>query len=179
MSTRPQTQQKCPPEPQHARYFGKYRGRVVSNRDPQHRGRLQVKVPQVLDEASTWAMPCVPYAGAGMGFFAMPEEGTGVWVEFEAGDPSFPIWVGCFWNKDDIPDSDPDKKFFKTKKFSLTIDDTVGEITIENDSGSKVTLTALDVQLKSSTVVAEATGGKKTELSARGFSVNDAAFEVL
>ncbi len=101
-----------------AEFFGKYRGVVKSNQDPLGRGRLQVIVPQVLENSPAWAMPCVPYAGKERGFFAMPDVGTGVWVEFEAGNPSFPIWTGCFWNKDDIPraDSVPEIKFFKTKK---------------------------------------------------------------
>lgn len=164
-----------------AEFFGKYRGVVKSNQDPLGRGRLQVIVPQVLENSPAWAMPCVPYAGKERGFFAMPDVGTGVWVEFEAGNPSFPIWTGCFWNKDDIApaDSVPEIKFFKTKKFTLRIDDTVGEITIENEAGSQIVIGALDITLKSSSVKTEATGGKKTELSAVSFSVNDGALEVL
>src|SRR5690606_2312186 len=72
-----------------AEYFGKYRGTVVDNADPVKRGRLRVVVPAVLSSTPVWAMPCVPYAGPKLGFYAMPETGTGVWVEFEAGDPSY------------------------------------------------------------------------------------------
>jgi len=169
------------PRPEPAQFFGKFRGIVKNNADSLGRGRLLVVVPQVLENQEVWAMPCVPYAGKERGFFAMPDVGTGVWVEFEAGNPSFPIWVGCFWNKDDIPsaDSKPEIKFFKTKKFTLRIDDSVGEVTLENESGSQVVLTATDITVKSSTVKTEATGGKKTELSAVSFSVNDGALEVL
>jgi len=169
------------PRPEPAQFFGKFRGIVKNNSDSLGRGRLLVVVPQVLENQEVWAMPCVPYAGKERGFFAMPDVGTGVWVEFEAGNPSFPIWVGCFWNKDDIPsaDSKPEIKFFKTKKFTLRIDDSVGEVTLENESGSQVVLTATDITVKSSTVKTEATGGKKTELSAVSFSVNDGALEVL
>ena len=67
-------------------YFGKYRGTVANNLDPLGRGRLQVSVPAVLGDVSAWAMPCVPYAGPNLGFYTMPEIGTGIWVEFEAGD---------------------------------------------------------------------------------------------
>jgi len=169
------------PRPDPAQFLGKFRGVVKNNKDSLGRGRLLVVVPQVLENNEVWAMPCVPYAGKERGFFAMPDVGTGVWVEFEAGNPNFPIWVGCFWNKDDIPsaDSGPDIKFFKTKKFTLRIDDSVGEVTLENESGSQVVLTATEVTVKSSTVKTEATGGKKTELSAVSFSVNDGALEVL
>lgn len=166
---------------QHTEYFGKYRGVVVKNDDPLKRGRLKVQVPQVLGKVEVWALPCVPYAGRDRGFFAMPEVDTGVWIEFEAGDPSFPIWVGCFWSQGDISseDASPNIKFFKTEKFTLRIDDDVGEIVIENDSESSITITATEIEIKSSTVTTEATGGKKTELSAVSFNVNDGALEVL
>ncbi len=48
-------------------------------------------------QSSAWAMPCVPFAGMQSGFFAVPAIGSGVWIEFEQGDPDYPIWTGCFW----------------------------------------------------------------------------------
>lgn len=167
--------------PQHDKFFGKYRGRVRDNLDPLGRGRLRVQVPQVLGDVEVWALPCVPFAGDGVGFFAMPPTGTGVWVEFEAGDPSFPIWVGCFWGDGEIDraDSLPTVKFWKTDKFTLRVDDLLGEISVENSSGSSIKITAIDITTKAPFVRSEATGGKKTELSAISFSVNDGAFEVL
>lgn len=162
-------------------FFGKYRGTVSDNLDPQKRGRLQVSVPAVLGDVSAWAMPCVPYAGPNLGFYAMPEIGTGVWVEFEAGDVSFPIWSGCFWADGDVDsaDADPKIKFLKTKKFTLRVDDGNGEIVVKNDSGSEITLTAQEILHKSSTVKQEAAGGRKTELSSASFKVNDGSAEVL
>jgi uncharacterized protein involved in type VI secretion and phage assembly len=83
-------------EPQ--RFYGKYRGTVVNNVDPMQTGRIQVMVPDVTNVMlSSWAMPCVPAAGIQTGFFAVPPIGAGVWVEFEHGDPDYPIWTGCFW----------------------------------------------------------------------------------
>lgn len=80
------------------RFFGKYRGSVMENVDPLGQGRLIVHVPDVLGELpSTWALPCVPMAGPGMGTVFVPPVGASVWVEFEQGDPQQPIWVGCFW----------------------------------------------------------------------------------
>lgn len=80
------------------RYYGKYRGTVIQNIDPMQIGRIQVIVPDVGNIIpSTWAMPCVPMAGIQMGFYAIPPIGAGVWVEFEQGDPDYPIWVGCWW----------------------------------------------------------------------------------
>jgi hypothetical protein len=80
------------------RYWGKYRGTVVTNIDPEQRGRIQVIVPAVTGLIpSTWAMPCVPFAGKASGLFVVPQVGAGVWVEYEDGDPDKPIWVGGFW----------------------------------------------------------------------------------
>ena len=84
------------------RFYGKYRGFVVENADPENLGRLKLRVPSVLgDEVVTgWAMPCVPYGGdANQGMLFIPEVDAGVWVEFEEGDLEFPIWVGTFWSK--------------------------------------------------------------------------------
>jgi len=80
------------------RFYGKYRGVVLNNIDPLQQGRLQIQVPDVSGLApATWAMPCVPIAGPQNGMVALPMIGSGVWVEFEQGDPDHPIWVGCFW----------------------------------------------------------------------------------
>src|SRR5580704_12541065 len=81
-----------------ARYFGKYRGTVIENIDPEQIGRIIAMVPDVLGIApSSWAMPCVPAAGIQAGIFVVPPIGSGVWVEFEQGDPDYPIWTGGFW----------------------------------------------------------------------------------
>lgn len=80
------------------KYYGKYRGVVVNNVDPMQMGRLLVQVPDVAGFNPTiWAMPCVPFAGTQNGMVALPIMRSGVWVEFEQGDPEYPIWVGCFW----------------------------------------------------------------------------------
>lgn len=79
-------------------YYGKYRGTVMNNIDPEQRGRIQAFVPDVLGlTPSTWALPCVPIAGKQEGVFATPQVGAGVWIEFEQGDPDYPIWTGGFW----------------------------------------------------------------------------------
>jgi uncharacterized protein involved in type VI secretion and phage assembly len=79
------------------KYFGKYRGMVINNIDPMQMGRLMVQVPDISGLIpSTWALPCFPVTGKQMGVWAVPLIGSGVWVEFEQGDPDYPIWVGCF-----------------------------------------------------------------------------------
>jgi uncharacterized protein involved in type VI secretion and phage assembly len=80
------------------KYYGKHRGMVINNVDPLQIGRLQVQVPDVTGLIpSTWAMPCFPFTGKQMGMWALPQIGTGVWVEFEQGDPDYPIWSGCWF----------------------------------------------------------------------------------
>jgi type VI secretion system (T6SS) baseplate-like injector VgrG len=79
-------------------YFGKYRGTVLNNIDPLGVGRIQAVVPDVSTTAiTTWAMPCLPWGGMQTGLFTVPPVGSGVWIEFESGDPDYPIWTGCFW----------------------------------------------------------------------------------
>jgi hypothetical protein len=80
------------------KYFGKFRGTVVNNVDPEQRGRIQVMVPDVSGFAvSSWAMPSFPVGGIQMGIFSVPMIGSGVWIEFEQGDLDYPIWTGVFF----------------------------------------------------------------------------------
>jgi uncharacterized protein involved in type VI secretion and phage assembly len=115
-----------------SRLFGKYRGRVIGNIDPMGIGRLQVQVPDVSGLVSTdWAMPCVPMAGPQAGMVVVPPVGSNVWVEFEQGDPDYPIWVGGFWSSAaDMPavsSSDPAAFVIRTPgQGGLTISDAPG-----------------------------------------------------
>jgi hypothetical protein len=78
-------------------YLGKFRGTVLNNVDPLQIGRLQLTVPDVPLALSSWAMPCFPFTGIQSGAWMLPSVGAGVWVEFEQGDPDYPIWSGCFY----------------------------------------------------------------------------------
>ena len=88
-----------------AKYYGKYRGTVLDNVDPMQMARLLVQVPDVSNILpSTWAMPCLPFAGIQSGMFVVPIIGSGVWIEFEQGDSDYPIWVGGFWGSaEEVP----------------------------------------------------------------------------
>jgi hypothetical protein len=91
-------QENTATSPNLTRYYGKYRGTVIENIDPEQIGRVLVQVPDVLgDIPSSWALPCVPAAGIQSGVFVVPPIGSQVWVEFEQGDPDYPIWTGGFW----------------------------------------------------------------------------------
>jgi len=169
------------------RFFGKYRGTVTDNDDPASRGRLKVRVPAVLGDLEAWALPCVPYAGDGVGFYSLPEQDTAVWVEFEGGDPSFPIWAGCFWGDGELPDQGGAAiKIWKTDKLTVRADDDGEELKLEKEGGASVTLTDDAVTeasgnkhtVASSGVTSEA-GSSKCEVSTSSFSVNDGALEVM
>ncbi len=114
------------------RYWGKYRAVVLDNVDPLYMARLKVQLPAIpFDELPNWAMPCTPYAGSNEGFYFMPPIGANVWVEFESGDPHYPVWSGCYWpTAEDVPkkvgeeNPNPIIKVLKTANFQLTLDDT-------------------------------------------------------
>jgi hypothetical protein len=154
------------------KFYGKYRGVVVNNADPTFRGRLLVQVPSVIGLQTVWATPCVPYAGVQQGLFAMPDPGTLVWIEFEEGDPTYPIWVGCMWKAGDLLpiDAIPTVKFFKAKGLTIRLDEATQQIMIQT-GGTTVLLDPLQIQLSSSAVNAQA-GARSTSLAFPGFSVN-------
>jgi hypothetical protein len=114
-------------------YSGKYRGKVINNIDPLMLGRLIVLVPAVSEFPLSWAMPCAPYAGRNVGFFALPPIAANVWVEFEEGDPTYPIWTGCFWGDGEAPAKPavPTTKVLKTETVTLEINDLLTSVSLE------------------------------------------------
>lgn len=157
------------------RAFGKYRGTVVNNIDPQQMGRLQVQVPAIYGSNTlNWALPCVPYAGPSEGFYMIPPIGANIWVEFEGGSIDAPIWSGCFWGQGDCPAQLPTTKMIKTPVTTVTIDDInpAAPVTIETTTGNKITITATGITLESS-------AGAKIEMSGPQVSVNNGALEVI
>jgi len=154
------------------RFLGKYRG-TVTDVDAATL-RIKAKVPAVLaDQATGWCMPCVPYAGDQVGLAFLPEVGAGVWIEFEAGDVSYPIWVGCYWRDGELPpDAKPAVKALVTKAgHKLLLDDDAGTITITDANENSITLGAAGITLER--------GGSKVEMTDAQVSVNDGALEVI
>jgi uncharacterized protein involved in type VI secretion and phage assembly len=158
------------------RHYGKYRGLVTDNQDPEQLGRIRAKVPEVLGEVEAgWALPCVPYAGDGLGFFTIPPEGAGVFIEFEAGDISRPIWSGCWWGANQVPgNAKSEVKILKTQSgHTITLDDTGGSAKVEitESGGGKIVLDQTRIEISKD--------GKSVVLSSGSVSINDGALEVI
>ena len=126
-------------------HFGKYRG-VVVNVDAATM-RVQASVPSVLPlQTSGWASPCVPYAGPQVGFMMLPEIGSGVWIEFEGGDVSYPIWSGCYWNGGEVPSSAAATlKTIVTTAGALSFDTQANTVTLADASNDNVVLNGSSV----------------------------------
>lgn len=139
------------------RYYGKYRGVVLNNIDPMQIGRIQVSVPDVSGLIpTTWAMPCVPVAGINTGVYTVPQIGSGVWIEFEQGDPDRPIWVGGFWGSAAevpvtaraVPPGVNGVTIQTTLKNSLTISDVpgpTGGILIQTTTGAMISVSDVGI----------------------------------
>jgi uncharacterized protein involved in type VI secretion and phage assembly len=153
--------------------FGKYRGVVTDNQDPDNLGRLRARVPRLLGSLDTgWALPCLPFGGAAeQGLFTVPEVGAAVWIEFEGGDLDYPIWTGCWWGDNEVPEAaTPAQKVIKTvgghvlvlddDAPSVTLTDANGNslvlddqgIRIEDLNGNAITLDSNGITLKASTI---------------------------
>lgn len=156
-----------------SRFFGKYRGYVVAVEEG-GRGRIKAKVPAVLGEQETgWCSPCVPYAGPDVGFAFLPEVGSGVWIEFEGGDVSHPIWSGCYWRDGELPaDAGPSKKVIRTLSgHQILLDDgTPPSISITDPSGNSVTMDVKGVTIQR--------GGRRIDVTDAVVSVNNETIEV-
>ena len=175
------------------RFFGKYRGIVVDNADPEALGRLKLQVPSVLGEdiVTGWAMPCLPYGGdVNQGMLFIPEVGAGVWVEFEEGDLEFPIWVGTFWSKpggeSELPkpnDADgteqdsvqdpPTRKIIKTKAgHTLQFEDNDSDSMIIIREATHEHVVALDGD---GIKITDGNSNNVVDMSNQGISVTDGA----
>lgn len=153
-----------------SRFYGKYRG-TVTEVDAATM-RLKAKVPSVLGTTPTgWCTACVPYAGPGVGWAFLPEVGAGVWVEFEGGDVSLPVWVGCYWRAGEVPAGAAEAvKVLATKESTLTFDDDAGTATLADANGNEVRLESAGVTISRGGGTVEVTDGK--------VSVNGPSLEV-
>jgi hypothetical protein len=167
------------------RYYGKYRGKVVDNIDPLFLGRIMAEVPAISDMPTSWALPCVPYAGLGVGFYAMPPIEANVWIEFEAGDPDKPIWTGCFWEEGQVPMEAPlpGMKIFKTDFITLILNDEeeIGGLTLEVnppavDAPISITLNSAGIQISTEAVLE--VNAMETNLTGESMTIEVGATEL-
>jgi hypothetical protein len=152
------------------RFFGKYRG-IVADTDAKTM-RIKANVPAVLGDVPTgWARACVPFAGPKAGFAFLPAVGSGVWIEFEGGDVSLPIWVGCYWHDGDQP-SDATTSVLALvtgNNLKVLLDLDGGSITVEAPNNS-VVVNGDGVTLSG--------GGQSVALASSGVNINNGALEV-
>lgn len=162
-------------------FHGKFRGVVTDNRDPLMLGRIRAKVPDVMGEdESGWAMPCAPFGGDQAGFFALPVTGAGVWVEFEHGDPDYPVWSGVWWGSAaEVPPvllAPPYRKVLVQTEggHTVTLDDTpgVGGVTLETATGQKIVLAATGIEIDNGM-------GASITLTGPQISLNNGALDVI
>jgi uncharacterized protein involved in type VI secretion and phage assembly len=182
------------------RYYGKYRGFVSDNADPDQLGRIRVTVPSVLaDTVTDWALPVLPFTGAqDIGQLMLPEVGAAVWVEFEEGDVSHPLWVGAFWTPPTQPSSgsgqaklgDPAVRGLHTSAgHVLLFDDTSGSesfhlehpagTTVDVDSNGTITLTdasggQVEMDANASKLTIADANGNSAVLDGQGITIADA-----
>lgn len=97
-----------------------YRGIVVDNIDPELKGRIKVRIPQIYGtdpesnvfistDSIPWACCAILPAGNDSGSFLPPNIGDTVFVTFESGRPTSPIYFGGILTTR-VEDEEPDKK---------------------------------------------------------------------
>lgn len=138
-------------------------GVVTNNQDPENLGRVKVKFPWLCDsDESAWARLVAPMAGAGRGFFALPEIDDEVLVGFEHGDIHRPFVLGGLWNGQDRPpvttvaavggNGKVNQRVLKSRAgHTITLNDSEGaeEITIIDKTGNnKIVLHSPDNSLQ-------------------------------
>lgn len=130
------------------RYYSLYRSKVESTDDPERRGRIQVVIPGINADKPLWANPKFHNCGSGYGTFFPPEVGDTVYVFFELGNPTKPIYDGGWYGTDELPtefddgyvqDEGPKVRGIKTKYgHVLLFDDDKGKIRLATKDGNQV-----------------------------------------
>lgn len=131
--------------------FGKYRGIVKGVAEGDDLGYISAIVPEVFGESFELPRiaPAVAFAGKDHGLVALPEIDDGVWVEFEAGITSKPIWTGFWWADGEMPEPKGKlvRTFITTAGHKLILDDDGGEVTLLHSDGAEMTMTESDVTI--------------------------------
>jgi hypothetical protein len=155
------------------RLWGKYRATVESVTDDDGLGRITVKIPSVYgDETSPPAWPAVPFAGKNHGFHVLPVKGDGVWIEFEHGMKSKPIWTGCWWAKSELPkEAAAETRFMITPAgLKVILDDKAKEIRLLHGTTGEITMSDNGILIRF--------GSTKIELKNSGITLNNTSLKV-
>jgi uncharacterized protein involved in type VI secretion and phage assembly len=136
---------------------GIYPGRVENNVDPLGMARIQVSVADVTGSApSTWALPCLPVTGRGMGMFTVPPIGAGVWVMFARGDSDYPVWLGGYYANGEAP---PLSRRVPPALDGITLQTTAGNGLVINDAPG-------------GGILIQTAGGAKVEVTDTGITIS-------
>jgi type VI secretion system (T6SS) baseplate-like injector VgrG len=162
-------------------FYGKYRGLVINNMDPMLIGRVQVTCPAVLGEGTlSWAMPCAAFAGIAEGLFAVPSVGASVWVEFEGGNPDFPIYTGGFWGEGESPAIPPGPTTTVLARLgvSITINSLPGAGGLTILVGPPVVATPMTLMFNAAGITLT-NGASSISLSPAAVTINEGALEII
>jgi hypothetical protein len=162
-------------------FYGKYRGLVINNVDPMLIGRVQVTCPAVLGEGTlSWALPCAAFAGIAEGLFAVPSVGASVWVEFEGGNPDFPIYTGGFWGEGESPAIPPGPTTTVLARLgvSITINSLPGAGGLTILVGPPVVETPMTLMFNAAGITLT-NGASSISLSPAAVTINEGALEII
>ena len=159
------------PNPYGEKLFGKYRGMVKNTCDSTQSGKIEVTIKNIYD-GGVWARPCVPYASTqSHGMFFMPPKDTLVWVEFEAGDRTKPIWTGFAWPKGKAPAASADEMVIATPSGTIRFSASdKNEIIIETKDHS-IVVSDNAVTIKASTNTSIVLDGTSTKINGENLEI--------
>ena len=157
-----------------ASYYGKYRGIVTDNADPDRLCRIKARVPAVMGETEVgWALPAFPFIGDGHGLVMLPEVGSTVWIEFEAGNLDSPIWSGGFLTQSAAAPDPHDaaiRVIVSKNAHKVVLDDQSDKVVVEHSGGAKLEMTATEISL--------AIGASKMVMSLTAITFNDGVVKI-
>ncbi|WP_375738686.1 phage baseplate assembly protein V [Pseudomonas boanensis] len=157
-------------------YYGKYRGIVTDVDDPNNQCRIRATIPAVLGEhACGWALPAAPFAGDGHGMVMLPKVGSGVWIEFEAGQLDNPIWSGAWWASGERPEPQGAgvRVIVSEQGHKVILDDEANEVKIVHGDSSIAKVITL-----SSNEVVIACGACEIKITNENISLNNGLIKV-
>ena len=120
--------------------------------------------------------------GINTGLFTVPPIGAGVWIEFERGDPDYPIWVGGYWGSaaetpmmaKAVPPGLAGITLQTTLKNGLVISDTpgpTGGILIQTSTGAMISVSDIGTTISNGKGAVISMLGPTTDLNAGALTI--------